>query len=183
LIAIFVPWDKDNLPNPERYLAIDKDFVEQPNIFYTHALNFIFAHEYIHALKHVDEIMNNSKEKSYYVESEKEADFDAIELMKKGIFHLKTNYLSVHIGITIAILSMLFFRPRTSGNKHPNIEDRLTSAFSQLKIEDSSPCWGIALIGIELWAEQFGLNLTWDKKLSDKDAFKKIINDVKCTNA
>ena len=183
LILDFTKWDIDNLPNPEKYLAEERDFIEQPNIFYTHAINFILAHEYTHGIKHIDEIKKGVYEKSSFIAFEKEADFEAIELMKKGIFSNKINELGIQIGITIGILSMLYFSSSTKGIKHPNKEDRLVDGLIQLGLEDESPCWGIALIGIELWSEQFGLDYKWDRKLTDKQAFDDIIYKIKSTNA
>jgi hypothetical protein len=183
LIVDFTKWDIDNIPNPEKYLAEERDFIEQPNIFFTHAVDFILAHEYIHAIKHIDEIRKGVYDKSSFIAYEKEADYEAVELMKKGIHPSQINLLGIHIGITIGILSMLYFNSSTKGSKHPNIEDRLVDALNQLNLDENSPCWGIALIGIELWAEQFGLNYKWDKNLSDKQAFDKVIAEIKSTNA
>lgn len=179
LIVSFDKWDINNYPNPEKYLAEDRDYVEQPNIFFTAAINFILAHEYIHAIKHIDEINKGELVNSAYIEFEREADHDAIELMKKGIFPSGENQLGVQIGITVGILSMLYFRPVTDDKKHPNIEDRLVNALVQMEISDTSPCWGFALIGIELWANQFGLDITWDKSLNDKDSFNYIVEQIK----
>ena len=179
LIVDFEKWDKNKLPNPEIYNAELRDYIEQPNCFYTEANKFILCHEYIHAIKHIDEILNNKLENSHFIEFEKEADFEAIELIKKGIFPNKINELPIQIGITLGILSMFYFKATTSGIKHPNTEDRLVSALNQLNLSDDSECWGIALMGIELWGEQFELNLKWNKELKVKDAFDDIIMQIK----
>jgi len=99
--------------------------------------------------------------------------------MKKGIFPNKINELAVHIGITIGILSMFFFSPKTTAKKHPNTEDRLVTALAQLELPDDTPCWGIALVGLKLWSDQFGLNLTWDSNLTEKQAFEIIVKQIK----
>lgn len=179
LIKHFDKWDIDTFPNPEKYLAEDRDFIEQPNIFYTEAMKFILCHEYIHAVRHIDKINAGQHEISHYIEYEKEADHEAIELMKKGIFPNKINELAVHIGITIGILSMFFFRPNTAATKHPNTEDRLVNALAQLELPNDTPCWGIALVGLKLWSDQFGLNLTWDANLTEKQAFEVVVEQIK----
>lgn len=179
LIKEFDKWDIEKLPNPEKYLAENRDFIEQPNIFYTEAMKFILCHEYIHAIRHIDKINEGQYECSHFIEYEKEADYKAIELMKQGIFPSKINELAVHIGITIGILSMFYFKPTTSATKHPNTEDRLVKALEQLELDNTSPCWGIALIGFKLWSEQFNLNLNWDTSLSEKDAFAEVIKQIK----
>ncbi len=179
LIVDFTEWNKDELPNPEKYLAQNRDFIEQPNCFFTEAMKFILCHEYTHAIKHVDQINSGEIETSHYIEFEEEADFDAIELMKKGIYPSKMNELAIQIGITLGILSMFYFKATTTSTKHPNTEDRLVSALKQLELEDHSPCWGIALIGLNLWIEQFNLSYEWDKSLSDKDGFYSLIEQIK----
>lgn len=179
LIKVFDKWDIDSMPNPEKYLAENRDFVEQPNIFYTEAMKFILCHEYIHAIRHIDKINGGLHEQSHYIEYEKEADYKAIELMKQGIFPSKINELAVHIGITIGLLSMFFFSPKTLSSKHPNAEDRLVIALEQLQLNDTSPCWGIALIGFKLWSDQFGLGLTLNTSLSDKQAFYDVVSQIK----
>jgi hypothetical protein len=179
LIISFEEWDKDKLPNPERYLAQDRDFIEQPNCFYTEATKYILCHEYIHAIKHADDIKKERYEKSHYIEFEKEADFEAIEMIKKGIFPNKLNELAIQVGITLGILSMFYFKATTTGREHPNTEDRLVTALEQMNLTDNSDCWGIALVGLSLWTEQFDLGLVWDKNLSDKEAFYYMIGQIK----
>lgn len=179
LIVDFVPWDKEHLPNPEIYKAEERDFIEQPNIFYTHAIMFILCHEYIHAIKHIDIIKAQNLENSHFIEFEKEADYEAIELLKKGIFPTKINELGITVGIIIGILSMLYFKSTTASTKHPNTEDRLTSALEQLNLSDDTPCWGIALVGIKLWAEQFSITININNDLSEKEAYYNVIQQIK----
>ena len=180
LISIFDKWDIDNMPNPERYLAEDRDYIEQPNMFYTEAMKFILCHEYMHAIKHIDKINSGEYEHSHFIEFEKEADYGAIELMKKGM-GTKSSAHPVPIGVTLGILSMFFFKSTTKALKHPNTEDRLVQALNQLELENDSPCWGIALVGLKLWSEQFGLSLHWDPLLPDKEAFNEVIRQIKAT--
>ena len=179
LVVDFEEWNKDKLPNPERYDAKDRNFIEQPNCFFTEAMKFILCHEYTHAIKHVDKINKGTYETSNFIEFEKEADFNSIELMKKGIFTTKINELAIQIGIVLGILSMFYFNASTNSDKHPNNEDRLANALEQLELSDDSPCWGVALIGLNLWIEQFELPYEWDIKLDDKSAFYKLIEQIK----
>lgn len=181
LIKVFSEWDIVTMPNPERYLAEKRDFIEQPNIFYTEAMKFILCHEYIHAKEHLDKISKDTPFSSF-MDYESEADKEAIELIKKGIFPNKINELAVHIGITIGILSMLYFSASTVGKKHPNTEDRLISALEELEINNDSPCWGIALIGIKLWSDQFALGLTLPTYSCNKKAFEEMVKQIKEKN-
>ncbi len=74
---------------------------------------------------------------------------------------------------------MFYCRATTKSTKHPNTEDRLVTALEQMNLSDNSPCWGIALIGLELWAEQFDLELRWNKELSDKNALYDMVKQIK----
>lgn len=181
LIKFYSKWDIDKMPNPENYLAQDRDFIEQPNMFYSNALKFILCHEYIHAKKHIDNI-SNEIETSQYIEYEKQADYEAIEIIMKGIINGRNKY-AIQIGITIGILSIFFFEASTVKQKHPNNEDRLVSALEQLNIEDNSPCWGIALVGIKLWSDQFNLNLDFPQNRNEKSAFFELIDKIKKLNS
>jgi hypothetical protein len=179
LIVDFEEWDKENLPNPERYEAKDRDFIEQPNCFFTEAMKFILCHEYTHAIKHADKINKGTYEASHFIEFEREADSNSIELMKKGIFPTKINELAIQIGIVLGILSMFYFRATTNSEKHPNNEDRLVDALEQMELNNDSPCWGIALIGLNLWIEQFDLPYEWNNETDDKSAFYELIEQMK----
>ena len=179
LISYYTEWDKDNLPNPERYKAKDRDFIEQTNCFFTEAMKLILCHEYTHAIKHVDEVNKGTYELSHYVDFEREADFNSIDLMKKGISPNKINELAVQIGIILGILSMFYFSAKTNSKKHPNKEERLVNALEQLDLNDDSPCWGISLIGLSMWIEQFKLPYKLNIELKDKCAFYELIEQIK----
>lgn len=178
LISVFDKWDVENMPNPERYLAENRNYIEQPNMFYTEAIKFILCHEYVHAIRHIDKIKAGDYEHSHYIEFEREADYEAIELMKKGI-GAKSPAHPVPIGVTLGILSMFFFKSNTKALRHPNTEDRLVQALVQLQLDDDSPCWGLALVGLKLWSEQFGLSLHWNLLLPDKEAFYEVVGQIK----
>jgi len=180
LISVFGKWDIENMPNPERYLAENRDYIEQPNMFYTEAMKFILCHEYVHAIRHIDKIKAGGYEHSHYIEFEKEADYEAIESMKKGM-SAKSPAHPVPIGVTLGILSMFFFKSTTKALRHPNTEDRLVQALVQLQLDDDSPCWGLALVGLKLWSEQFGLSLHWNPLVPDKESFYDVIGQIKAT--
>jgi hypothetical protein len=180
LIIFFDKWDIDNMPNPERYLAENRDYIEQPNMFYAEAIKFILCHEYVHAIRHIDKIKSTNYEHSHYIEFEREADYEAIELMKRGM-SAESSVHPVSIGVTLGILSMFFFKATTKALRHPNTEDRLVQALVQLDLDDDSPCWGLALVGLKLWSEQFGLSLHWNPLVPDKEAFYEVIGQIKVT--
>lgn len=184
LIADFKPWDKDALPNPESYLAEKRDYVEQTNLFYTEAVKFILCHEYTHLKLHIDQIDENTTN-SHYLAFEIEADNNAIDMMKRGITYTDlplaiAQRLAAETGIVFGILSMFFFRVETDGKKHPNAEDRLTSALERLHLDNEAFAWGIACVGLQMWDEQFGLDLVWDNNsISYKEQYFKIIKQIK----
>ena len=181
LIAYFSPWDKENLPNPELFLAEKRTYPDQTNLFYTDAIKFILAHEYTHLKSHIDHIDDNTPE-SYYLEFEYEADNEAIKNSLKGATPM--SIYAVCGGIVIGILSMLFFKATTTGEKHPNTEDRLTNALKQLPDVENELTWGMACIGLELWEEQFGLNFDRpaNPATTKKELFYHYIDQIKKRN-
>lgn len=161
IIALYEVWNRDELPNPETYMAEKRDYVEQTNIFYTESIKFILLHEYVHAIKHISG-MPQAPQNSYFLEMEKEADEVAMNMSLQGKNEL--NSLAIECGSILGILSMIFFRETTTGTKHPNVEDRLTWALEKMQIGDNEYGWAMACIGLELWAEQWGLHFNWDLK-------------------
>lgn len=184
LIVDFQAWDKENLPNPEIYLAEKRIYVEQTTVYYTEAVKFILCHEFTHLKLHVEQI-NEHTTNSHFLAFEMEADNNAIDLMKQGISHSPdamsvSHKLYVEMGIIFGILSMFFFRATTEGVKHPNAEDRLTSALERLGLHNDHPAWGIACVGLQMWDKQFGLNLKWSEiPIPYKDQYYDIIGQIK----
>lgn len=179
LIQVFEKWDKEALPNPEMYSAnaSDRTYIEQSNTFYTEAVKFILCHEFTHAQRHIEKI-GKDLPVSHYLEFEKEADENAVILLKIGMIN-NLNQIAVEIGIVIAVLSMFFFRKTTTGIKHPNSEDRLTSVLESLQLSESHSAWGIACIGLKLWDDQFGQNLEWETETTHKNLYYNIAGQIK----
>lgn len=71
---------------------------------------------------------------------------------------------------------MLYFRSTTTGVKHPNVEDRLTWALEKLEVADNEYAWAFACVGLELWAEQFGIDFDWSMR--DKVPYKFLYYDI-----
>ncbi|WP_165764241.1 phage exclusion protein Lit family protein [Flavobacterium oreochromis] len=174
LKVAFSKWDIEYFPNPEYYDAEKRDFIEQPNVFYSEAIKFILAHEYIHAIKHI----NTSTEQTQ-LEMEIEADFEAINLLKKGIIPNSDHHLIIEGGIIFGVLSLLFLKKSTESKSHPNTEERLINAILQLNIADNSIIWDFSLIALKLWDEQFSHNFIWKDKTSSKEQFFEIIKQIK----
>lgn len=187
LIVDFQDWDKDNLPNPEIYLAEKRNYVEQTSMYYTEAMKFILSHEYTHLKTHAEQI-NEHTPISNYLAFEIEADNEAIDMLVAGYFppeHFasEAQRLAITVGITLGILSMFFFRANTTGIKHPNAEDRLTNALERLNLPSDHEAWGIACIGLKIWDEQFGLNLIWqDNPKSYMQLYYNIVEQIKERN-
>lgn len=194
LILVHDEWNKELLPNPEKYLAEERTFIEQPNMFYNEAVKFILCHEFIHAAKHLDEL-DKGIDISHYLDFEKEADSEAIKILKtepliNNEVLKKLGFPEIplpphgefitQIGVIMAILSMFYFKATTDGGvKHPDVEDRLLEAIDLLEIEDTSHCWGILIVGLTLWIEQFNLGLNINYDLSYKEAFYNLIEQIK----
>lgn len=177
LIAYYSPWDKDLLPNPEIYLAEKRDYVEQTNMCYTEAVIFILAHELTHLERHIDQL-NGETPDSHYLAFEKEADEEAILHTIKG--KPLMGDIAVNSGIIIGLLSMLFFSSKTTGQRHPNTEDRITAALELLALNDDDIAWGMACVGLELWEEQFNLGFEWlENPKSPKHQYYLLIEQIK----
>lgn len=179
LIAYYSPWDKDNLPNPEVYMAENRNYVEQTNIFYTEGIKFILAHEYTHLKLHIDQV-NEETTITSYLAFEQEADDEAVDNTLKGVTEMTKFGIS---GIITGLLSMLFFSANTTGVRHPNTEDRITRALERLPIADEHHAWGFACIGLQLWEEQFNLRFDWlPNPSSPKQQYYHLIDQVKKRN-
>lgn len=177
LKTAYYKWDTEYLPNPEIYDAENRDDIEHPNMYYSEAIKFILAHEYIHAISHIDKDSSLS-----ILEMEIEADFKAIELLKKGVFKDNSNAFLIQGGILFGVISLLFLNRTTDSITHPNTEDRLVSAVEQLNLEDGSEIWDYALIGLKLWDEQFSHKFDWKNDISSKEEFYYVIEQVKERN-
>jgi Peptidase U49 len=178
IIPYFNKWDKDTMPNPEKYPAAERDYIEQTNVFFTESIKFILCHELAHAKKHLDNLPDEACE-SCFSEMEYDADNDAIDTILKGA--TKNNRFVLEIGVVLGILSMLFFRSITSGQKHPNVEDRVTKALEKMDAASDSMAWAFACIGLELWDEQFEHFFDWKGKSADnyKDLYFSIVEQIK----
>lgn len=177
LIKHFESWDKDLLPNPERYQAEERNYVEQSSMFFTESIKFILCHEFAHAKKHMDNLPDESCN-SCFQEIENEADNIAIDNIMQG--DILREKIIVEVGIVLGILSMIFFRSTTTGIKHPNVEDRLTNALIRMGALPNSDVWAIACIGLELWDKQFNLSLDWTQSGQNyKDLYYSIIEQIK----
>lgn len=184
LIVSFTKWDKNELPNPEIYLAEKRDYVEQTNIYYTEAVRFILFHEFTHLKHHIDKIDEHTSD-SHYLVYEKEADSNAIDNIIESLPTdnsplTDARKIGAEIGIIIGILSMFFFKATTDGKRHPNSEDRLTNALLKLDYVTNDYIWGIACVGLKMWDEQFELGFNWREDLANyRYLYFSIIDQVK----
>lgn len=179
IIVDFQEWNKAKLPNPELYLAEKRDYPEQTNMYYVEAVRFALLHEFVHITKHIDEY-EEGQDVSRTLEMEKEADDEAIMMMIEAMEPGRE--LVYQCGIVMGLLSMFFVRNTTKGVKHPNLEDRLVNAIDKLGIRDDHQVYGIACIGIQLWSNQFQLNLEFSSDLSDKEQFENLVEQIKEMN-
>lgn len=180
IIRFFDTWDKETLPNPEVFPAENRHYVRQTCAFYTEAVKFILCHEYTHLRDHSHKYAN--ADVSHFLEFEKEADNNAIDMMKKGITPI--NQLAVENGIIFGLLSMFFFGANTSGGlTHPNVEDRLINAIERLDLIDNQYPWQLAYVAFKLWDEQFELNLEWKNLPTYQEKFHDIILQIKQRSA
>jgi hypothetical protein len=178
LIVDYTEWDKENLPNPEIYLAENRDYPEQTNMYFTEAIRFVLCHEYIHITEHIDQFVEEKLSDEDILRMEKEADEKAIQIIQKGM--TPGREFIYECGIIIGILSMFFMTNNTKQKRHPDLEDRLINAINILGLTDNHMAWGMSCVALKLWDDQFDLQFDWDDEpQSDKMQFYKIIEQIK----
>lgn len=180
LVRVFSVWDKDQLPNPEKYLAENRDYVEQSNILYVEALKFILFHENTHIKEHIHYIDLGIKlETHHFVAIEWEADNKALDLTMAGVEN-DSHKMLAEFGIILGVLSMFYLSPNTRATHHPNKEDRLTNVLEKLNLDKDSDNWALACLGLEMWNRQFGFNYSWTNVNTNyKDLYYSIVSDIK----
>ena len=165
MIVTFNEWDKDNLPNPEKYHPGDKFDIERANGYFIYAVNFILCHEFAHIEKgHFNKLKLGENSIRHKLEFEKEADLRAMELVLSGVT-INTK-LSAEIGILLGLSSMLFFKPKSETSTHPATDERMNALINKIECSDSSDHWGIAALVFKLWDNQFIKNFEWPKEVN-----------------
>ena len=179
LIKNYEKWDKEKLPNPEKYLAENRDYVEQSNTIFTEAIKWILVHEYTHIRDHIDEFKEGYVTNSHIFQFEEEADDNATKTLLKGIKN-ESHKLIVESGIVVAILCLFYFKKETTAIVHPDTEDRLTAALEIINPHEYNHIWGLACVGIQLWDQTYSIGLDYDKKVeSHKELYYDIIKQLK----
>lgn len=172
LIKKYNDWDRCKLVNPELYDEKDKEDVEKTNDIFIHAFNFILCHEFCHVKCGHNDKLNNGKDltDTERQEFEVEADKCAIELLTTG---LDVSVISKEkIGITTAICSILFVRNSVANRRHPDTDIRITTAIDQFEVDDNHSLWVLACASIGIWQELFNIDLYWEDKVSFKELFR-----------
>lgn len=168
LINKYSEWDKTIIPNPEQYDEEFREDIEKVNKIFLMAFNFILCHEFSHVeCGHCNTNGNISDEQRK--EFEIDADKRAIELITTG-----QNTTSVGYGISVAIISQVFFGSKLHQNIHPDADVRIMNAFTQLELDDNDQSWLIACIGMALWSDKYSIDLFWREENSFKELFEMI---------
>lgn len=180
LIVSYSPWDKDYFPNPEFYdsQTIEGWYIERTNDIYVETMNFILFHEIAHAEnKHLRKKKEERLEGDELKKLELEADTRAIELILKGCRNQNVTEISILVGLA----SMLFCRRDLSGdNEHPNIDVRINNYLSIIKPANDSVIWGMLVVFLKLWDEQFSHNFVHGKIYNDfREMYYEISQQIK----
>ncbi len=165
LVVDFVEWNKNDLPNPEKYIVEEADYIGQAKMYYIEAIKFILYHEFVHSVMHIEKDVNERER----IELELEADKISLDLVL-NVKDDTADFIS-ECGAIIGVLTNFIVSHKTKKIDHPNLEDRLKYVLQQCKSEYRDFAFCFACIGIELWAEQFSIVLA--KKESEKDFEKK----------
>ncbi|HFV1741454.1 TPA: phage exclusion protein Lit family protein [Escherichia coli] len=172
LINKYSEWDKTIIPNPEEYEEEFRGDIEKVNEIFLMAFNFILCHEFSHVeCGHCNTNGDISDEQKK--EFEINADKRAIELLTTG-----QNTPSVSYGISVAIISQVFFGAKLNQKIHPDVDVRIFNAFTQLELNDNDQSWLIACIGMALWSDKYSMDLFWCEGKSFKDLFEMITKSL-----
>ncbi len=172
LIKHYMPWDIENLPNPEFYSESEANYVETASNLFIHAVNFILLHEFSHIEKaHVHEIASRKVGSAERKIFEVEADARAIEIMLEG--KDGKNDAAIDCGIIVALCSMLYFSKSIEGGEHhPDVDERILSFLKLVSKDEDDLIWGVGCLALRLWDDQFGINLSWHYEVQNfKDLF------------
>jgi hypothetical protein len=168
LVVDFVDWDKDTLPNPERYIVEAADYIGQAKMYYTEAVKFVLYHEFVHAVLHIDKM----KEEQDQLTLELEADEIALDLVL-NMGGKAADFMS-ECGAIIGVLTNFIVSTKTKKEKHPNLEDRLLNVLNKCKSDYKDFAFCMACVGIDLWSDQFSKEL---EKREDIDDFEERFRD------
>lgn len=125
LINEFRDWDKDNLPNPERFSKEHEETIGKVNGVFVAATSFVMCHEVAHSyLEHLEKRMEHYKQQgkvdsALLKKQEREADLKAVEWLLSGSTGDDDLYTK-KIGIIVGTCSLLFLsnvckQPHPSG--------------------------------------------------------------------
>jgi len=177
LFDFYAEWDKETLPNPEKYAVAEAFYIERSNSLFLFAINFILCHEYAHVERgHIDALSTATVDDRKRFELE--ADAKAIELVLKG--RNGFNDSSIELGTLMGLGALLFSSKSTSGGAvHPDTDTRIKTYLETLQPANTSPLWGIASLFFRLWDDHYKLQYTWPKEIHDfKDLFYDTLKQI-----
>lgn len=165
-----------DLPNPEKYLELEKFYVEKTNGAFVGAMTFVLLHEFAHQyLGHL----------SYYTfgdsakDDEINADAYAIQKMSESFDTDKG--ATYKVGIVLGLCSLILLsRSLRGGTNHPDPEDRIKLALEKLNPDQYHYLWGYAGFALQLWQIEYGIRLDIPDEFEDhRDSFYKMHNAIK----
>lgn len=179
LVTKYLDWDIDTLPNPAKFDSSEDVWVEKVNGLFVEAVNFILLHELGHITNyHLDYIPENSE---IAKKDEWEADNTAIDWLLKSEGNY-TNTLEEKTGAVLGFIAILFCMDTfEGGSTHPNTDERIENLLTKLDADDRT--WGVANMGILLWAK-FVKGIHTDIQIdihteTQKDFFYRLIDALK----
>ena len=163
------------LPNPEKFIEFEKDYIEKANSIYVAALTFILIHEFSHQyFGHLEYISKSDQSKK----DELNSDDYALDLIKHN-FHNEKGF-SFRIGAIVALSSIIFFDDSLKGgDEHPDPDERIKNIIAKMSLNDLDDEWGIASLSFILWSIHYKRKFDLPKEVSCfKELFDKILLNV-----
>lgn len=163
LLTSYFPWDKEYFPNPEYYDRKSEEgwYIERTNDLYVEAMNYILFHEIAHAeYQHVSQKVGGNLKSEQIKVLEMQADTRAMELILANC----RSRIVTEISILVGLASMIFFKDNLSGDEeHPDVDERINNFLSIVKPDNDNVVWGMLVVFLKLWSEQFGFDFSHGK--------------------
>jgi hypothetical protein len=175
----FKPWRINSVPNPQKYDAGDREYIEKANGIFCIGTAFVLLHEIAHVhLGHTDLLKKRTHLSTHdKVTHEIAADKWAIEKIKEGLGNQMDT--TKCCGVVAGLVALLLMSPSLLGGEHPDRDDRLRDGLKALDLPETSNIWSIALVGIRIWEQTYEQPIVWPTvKTSPKDYFLRVVAEL-----
>ena len=172
LIKEYSIWDKDILPNPERYTKEAEKHITNTSGVYMFAVIFVILHEIAHAKYNTIGLLSKFESKI----DEQQADNWALHQLTK-MLDQNLYRSNIAIGLISALCSLLLLSKTILSETHPDTDRRIKRAIEYIESElgEKDNLYGYACLMFRLWDFKYNLKLSWH---SNPNNYKEIFNHL-----